>query len=62
MTGHSLAVCPRSYAGSFGKAQRNEARARLLEHGFGLGGDYDDVDGKGRLRDPAQRVVGKRRH
>lgn len=35
MTGHSLAVWARSYAGSFGKAQRDEARARLLEHGFG---------------------------
>lgn len=32
MTGHSLAVWSRHYACSFGKAQRDEARARLLEH------------------------------
>lgn len=35
MTGHSLDVWARNYARSFGKAQRDEARARLLEHGFG---------------------------
>jgi hypothetical protein len=35
MTGHSLDVWARSYARSFGKAQRDEARARLLDHGFG---------------------------
>lgn len=34
MTGHSLAVWTRHYARAFGKAQ-HEARARLLEHGFG---------------------------
>jgi integrase len=35
LTGHSLAVWTRNYARSFGKAQRDEARARMLEHGFG---------------------------
>ena len=35
MTGHSLDVWARNYARSFGKPQRNEARARLLAHGFG---------------------------
>lgn len=35
ITGHSLAVWTKHYARSFGKPQRDEARARLLEHGFG---------------------------
>jgi integrase len=35
LTGHSLAVWARHYARSFGKAQRDEARARMLGHGFG---------------------------
>lgn len=35
MTGHSLAVWTKHYARSFGKSQRDEARRRLLEHGFG---------------------------
>jgi integrase len=35
ITGHSLDVWARNYARSFGKSQRDEARARLLEHGFG---------------------------
>jgi hypothetical protein len=35
ITGHSPAVWARFYARSFGKAQRDEARDRLLEHGFG---------------------------
>jgi integrase len=35
MTGHSLDVWTRHYAGDYGKPQRDEARARLLEHGFG---------------------------
>jgi hypothetical protein len=35
MTGHSPAVWAKFYARSFGKAQRDEARARMLEHGFG---------------------------
>jgi integrase len=35
ITGHSLAVWTKHYARSFGKAQRDEARARLLAHGFG---------------------------
>jgi integrase len=40
LTGHSLAVWTTSYARSFGKAQRDEARDRLLAHGFG-----DDASG-----------------
>jgi hypothetical protein len=39
MTGHSLEVWARDYARSFGKTQRDEARARLLEHGFGADRD-----------------------
>ena len=35
LTGHSLNVWTRYYARSFGKAQRDEARARMLEYGFG---------------------------
>jgi integrase len=35
MTGHSLDVFVRHYAGDYGKAQRDEARARMLAHGFG---------------------------
>ena len=36
ITGHSLAVWTKHYARSFGKPQRDEARAKLLAHGFGL--------------------------
>lgn len=35
ITGHSPTVWARFYARSFGKAQREEARRRMLEHGFG---------------------------
>ncbi len=35
ITGHSAAVWARHCARSFGKAQRDEARERMLEHGFG---------------------------
>jgi integrase len=35
ITGHSPTVWARFYARSFGKAQRAEARRRMLEHGFG---------------------------
>jgi integrase len=35
MTGHSLDVWMRHYAGDYGKAQRDEARARMLAAGFG---------------------------
>jgi integrase len=35
ITGHSPAVWARFYARSFGRAQRQEARRRMLEHGFG---------------------------
>jgi integrase len=35
MTGHSLDVWARNYARSFGKPQRDEARQRMLAHGFG---------------------------
>ena len=41
ITGHSPAVWARFYARSFGKAQRDEARDRLLEHGFGALWDDD---------------------
>jgi hypothetical protein len=34
ITGHSPAVWARFYARSFGKAQRDEARDRLLRYGF----------------------------
>jgi len=40
MTGHSRDVWTRHYAGDYGKPQRDEARAGMLEHGFGAG----DVD------------------
>jgi integrase len=40
LTGHSLAVWTQNYARSFGKAQRDEARARMLEHGFGAVADH----------------------
>ena len=35
ITGHSPEVWARHYARSFGKAQREEARRRMLAHGFG---------------------------
>jgi integrase len=35
ITGHSPAVWATHYVRSFGKEQRDEARARMLEHGFG---------------------------
>ena len=35
LTGHTLAVWDKRYARSFGKPQRDEARDRMLEHGFG---------------------------
>jgi integrase len=35
ITGHSLATWTTHYAQSFGRAQRDEARARLLSFGFG---------------------------
>ena len=35
ITGHTTAVWAKHYASSFGKAQREEARRRMLEHGFG---------------------------
>ena len=35
MTGHSLDVWTRHYAGDYGKPQRDEARARMLGAGFG---------------------------
>jgi integrase len=43
MTGHSLDVWTRHYAGDYGKPQRDEARARMLEHGFAT----DDPDATG---------------
>jgi hypothetical protein len=44
ITGHSPAVWARFYARSFGKAQRDEARDRLLEHGFGALSE-EELDG-----------------
>lgn len=44
ITGHSLAVWTKHYARSYGKAQRDEAAARLLEHGFGAVVDAGDGD------------------
>jgi hypothetical protein len=41
LTGHSLNVWDRYYARSFGKDQRDEARDRMLEHGFGA---IDDAE------------------
>jgi hypothetical protein len=35
LTGHSLDVFTRHYASDYGKAQREEARARMLAAGFG---------------------------
>ena len=34
LTRHSLAVWATSYARSYGREQRHEARERLLDHGF----------------------------
>lgn len=41
LTGHLLNVWTRYYARSFGKVEHDEARARMLEHGFGA---VDEVD------------------
>jgi integrase len=41
ITGHSPAVWARFYARSFGKAQRDEARDRLLRYGFGAVSDEE---------------------
>jgi integrase len=41
ITGHSPDVWARHYVRSFGKAQREEARRRMLEHGFGAGKDEE---------------------
>jgi hypothetical protein len=45
LTGHSLAVWTTYYARSFGKAQRDESRDRLLAHGYGK--DASDLRGSG---------------
>jgi integrase len=42
LTGHSLAVWANSYARTFGKTQRDEAKAKMLDHGFGAVVDEDD--------------------
>jgi integrase len=39
MTGHSLDTWTRHYASDYGKPQRDEARARMLAHGFGVADD-----------------------
>jgi integrase len=46
ITGHSPDVWARHYARSFGKAQRQEARRRMLEHGFGAAKDEPDANGR----------------
>ncbi len=46
MTGHSLSVWMRSYARSFGKPQRDEARDRLLSFGFGASAPAHDLSGE----------------
>jgi hypothetical protein len=38
MTGHTLGTRTRFYASDYGKAQRDEARPRMLEAGFGAVG------------------------
>jgi integrase len=45
ITGHSPDVWARHYARSFGKAQRQEARRRMLEHGFGAASDEAGANG-----------------
>lgn len=42
MTGHSLDVWVRHHVGRDGPAQRADARARLLEGGFGAIDDADE--------------------
>jgi integrase len=42
MTGHSLDVWTRHYAGDYGKPQRDEARNRMLAHGFGAVSENDE--------------------
>jgi hypothetical protein len=44
MTGHSLDVFTRHYADDYGKAQRDEARARMLAHGFGSDSTSDSTE------------------
>ena len=44
MTGHSLDTWIRHYAGDHGKRQRDEARQRTLDAGFGLASDAPEVD------------------
>jgi integrase len=39
MTGHSLDVWTRHYARDYGKPKRDEARQRMLAHGFGAVAD-----------------------
>lgn len=46
MTGHSLDTWTRHYAGDYGKAQRDEARARMLAHGFGATPEPVDEPGR----------------
>jgi hypothetical protein len=43
LTGHPPEVWARHDARSFGKAQRDEARALMLDHGFGAIDDADDT-------------------
>jgi integrase len=65
ITGHTTAVWAKHYASSFGKAQRDEARRRMLEHGFGAepepagrSAGFRWNPGRRRLRPRSERVRG----
>jgi integrase len=46
MTGHALDTWTRHYAGDYGKPQRDEARQRMLEHGFGTAEPLSEIPGE----------------
>lgn len=50
MTGHSPAVWAKHYARSFGKAQREEARERMLAYGFGAVTKNDEDEARPKTR------------
>jgi integrase len=54
LTGHSLAVWASSYARSFGKSQRDDARAKMLDHGFGAVVERDDENVSAVSADPSR--------
>ena len=55
MTGHSLDVWTRHCAGDYGKPQRDEARARMLKHGFGAVDEPRGTDSESSEREPEVR-------